>query len=68
MAEKDEIQKLKEENQLLKERLTPLSDTEKARYQELHGIMATTLTSDKDFEKLKTEFQKLQSRMTVNRG
>lgn len=70
MTEKEEIQKLKDENTSLKEKLTPLSEKEKARYQELHGIVASTSTSDPTFEKIKTEFLKLQDRLTVadNRG
>ena len=63
MAEISELEKVKEENKALKNKLNPLSDNEKARLKELHGLVAATVSSDPNFDKIKKEYLDLNSRV-----
>ncbi len=62
MSEKDELQKLKDENEALKIKLNPLSDKEISRLTELTGLIASTLSSAPEFQKLKKEYIELTAR------
>jgi len=60
---KNELEKLKEENEQLKKKLNPLSEKESARLKELHGLVASTISSDPNFPKLTKEYLELSARV-----
>jgi chromosome segregation ATPase len=65
MAEsKTELEKLKEENETLKKKLNPLSETESKRLGELHNLLASLPSSDSSFEKNRKEYLELSSRVS----
>ncbi len=61
---KTELEKLKEENETLKKKLNPLSETELKRLGELHNLLASTPSSDSSFEKNRKEYIELSSRVS----
>lgn len=63
-ASKDELSKLKEENEALKRKLNPLSEKENARLKELHSLIASTISSDSNFTKLTKEYSELNARVS----
>lgn len=59
---KNELEELKKENESLKKKLNPLTESESKRLTELKGILASTSSSDKQFPELVKEFTELKSR------
>jgi uncharacterized protein YdcH (DUF465 family) len=62
---KDEISKLKEENENLKKQSTPLSESERKRYNELHETLVAMSSSDGKFKPLTKEYDELKSRSRI---
>jgi uncharacterized protein (DUF3084 family) len=61
-----ELDKLKKENEELKQKLSPLSANELTRLSELHSLVASTSSGDSKFKEYVTEFKKLNARKTGN--